>query len=267
VRVVTIITDYGKRDGYTGVLKTFLASFRGDVEVVEVTSEIPPFDLLSGAVVVFQTMKGSPPGTIHLVVVDPGVGTERGGVVVVSHNQYFVAPDNGVLHFPLLSPQKKVIRISPSLRRRTRTTTFDGRDWFVEVVALLLQPVPLSRLGEETSSYYLLEIPPPIFEPHRWKGFVIHIDHFGNYVSNLPPPPPDLERSCKVFLHEIPVGPIRRGFGEVGKEQWVATIGSLETVEISLREGNAYHRAGYPRGTPVEILFPSPTTPPSLPWE
>lgn len=266
-RTISLITDYGQRDGYVGALKGVLRAAAPNAVVVDITHQIPPQDVLAGAVAVLTACRDFPADSIHVVVVDPEVGSDRPGLLLRAWGQWFVAPDSGVLHFALAAADAEVRRLNPNLRQpRSAGTTFDGRDWFAPAAAALANGASIDDLGTPTDDWLELDLPQPTFEPYRWVGHVLHIDHFGNCISDLPAPATNIRGTTRSFLGADPIGPIRTAFSAVAEGGAVATIGALGTVEIAVNGGSAAARFGARRGDRVELLFPSPQPTPALPW-
>jgi S-adenosylmethionine hydrolase len=269
VRPIGIITDYGKKDGYAGALLAEIYKVSPEIPVIEITHEVPPQDLLYGAVVLWQCIRTFPRETIFLVVVDPEVGSTREILIVKRNDQLFVAPDSGVLHFALMDPKSRVYAVDPEFARKgpLKTTTFAGRDLMAPLSArLAVGEITPEAVGRPSEEYMILEIPQPIFDPYRWRGHILHSDRFGNLISDLPAPPDELWATTRVFLEDIPIGPIRRSYSEVQTGSLVATVGALETVEVSVHRGSALERLRKGVGSPIELLFPSEVPSPSFPW-
>lgn len=269
MRVIGIITDYGKRDGYAAALLGEMAKIHPGLRVIEITHEVPPHNSLYAAVVLWQALRSFPSDALFLTIVDPEVGSDRSILITERKGQLFVAPDSGVLHFPLLDPTTRVYSLKPELlnTRPYLTTTFSGRDLMAPLVArLALNEIKIEEIASPCTEYHLLHIPLPVFEPYRWQGHIIHCDRFGNLISDLPPPPEDLWASTRVFINDIPVGPIRKAYSEVRQGSLVATVGALETVEVSVNQGSAQERLMIRPGAKLELLLTSTTLPPPLPW-
>lgn len=266
--LVTLTTDYGGRDGFVGALKGVLLSVDPRLPIVDLVHEIPPHDALAGAVALLVASRTFPAGTVHLVVVDPDVGTSRAGLAVAAWDQWFVGPDSGVLHFALKHPGARVFALDPSRRRPSPggTTTFDGRDWFAPAAAHLAAGGDIAAIAAPTDDVALLQIPAPLYEPFRWQGHVLHVDGFGNLVTDLPAPAGAARSTARVFLGEEPVGGIRRAYADVLEGHAVATIGALGTLEIGLCRGRAVDRFRVRRGARVEVLFPNEQPTPTPPW-
>jgi S-adenosylmethionine hydrolase len=188
--VITLLTDFGLRDGYVAAMKGAILSRCPTCRLVDVTHEIPPGDISAAAYVLRQAAGFFPKGTVHLAVVDPGVGSERRGIACEAGDQCFVAPDNGVLTAvldPSLPVRAHVIS-RPGLWRDDPSPVFHGRDIFGPVAAHLAAGGRLEDLGEAADPSGLVRTPWPV--PHlqgaEWPGEVIYVDRFGNLVTNLP---------------------------------------------------------------------------------
>jgi hypothetical protein len=183
--IVTLTTDFGTRDGYAGAVKGVVLARDRSIAVVDVTHDVPPGDVRAGAWCVRVSAPLFPPGTVHVVVVDPGVGTSRRAVILACGGQTYVAPDNGVLGL-LEAPVTGCWSI-PTPGRASRT--FHGRDVFAPAAAALAAGESPERLGEEVDARTLA--PPPVDTSHRLRpgeavGRVVHVDRFGNLVTSLP---------------------------------------------------------------------------------
>src|ERR1051326_4806205 len=238
-RVVTLTTDFGTADGYVGEMKGVLLSL-ADVQIVDITHEIPPQDVEMGRLTVARTWRRFPRGTIHVVVVDPGVGSSRAALAVESDGRQLVGPDNGVLSPALLSPGARVVSlpIPPDA-----APTFHGRDVFAPAAAALARGRSVDSLGTPYAGAILRRTP----EPHRLDtgqiaGEVIQIDRFGNVVTNLVG-----RRDMVVELGDRQLAVVRT-YADVQSGEPLALIGSAGLIEIAVRDGNASESLGLSRG-------------------
>src|SRR5215471_13869066 len=185
--IIALLTDFGTRDHYSGVMKGVVLGICPDVTLVDLSHDLPPHDIAFAAHELAATYKYFPAGTIFLVVVDPGVGTARRGLAADAADRKFIAPDNGVLTAVFQeAPPKRVVELSE--RRYARPTvsrTFEGRDRFAPAAAWLAKGVELSALGRPISDHQLLAIPALEVDGNHVAGEVVRIDHFGNLVTNL----------------------------------------------------------------------------------
>ena len=267
--ILTFTTDFGSRDAYVGAMKGAALKHAPSATLVDITHDIRPQDVLSGAINILIAAQSFPPDTVHTVVVDPEVGSSRSGLIVRAWQQWFVAPDSGVLHFLLRESDAEIYQINHA-RAEVETTTFDGRDWFAPTAARLAAGSKIEELAQPIGldDVAQLNIQAPAFEKYRWVGSVLHSDRFGNLISDLPAPPQDARPTARVFAGQHPFGPVRNAYAEVEPNKPVATIGSLNTVEAGLRDGHAQSHYRVRRGQTFEILFPEPVEPPTYPaWK
>jgi S-adenosylmethionine hydrolase len=243
--MVTLTTDFGTVDGYVGAMKGILHRRAPGVAVVDIAHDIPRHDVAAGAYALATAAPWFPIGTIHIAVVDPGVGSARRGVVVVSGGQTFVGPDNGL--FALVAPNPDVAyeiaglgflaeRISP---------TFHGRDVFAVTAAWLCNGADLVEIG-----------PRVVLEGRLASGagpHVVHVDSFGNLITNVPG---GLALGARRIEVAGRAAQIRRTYADVAPGELVAYVGSGGTVEIAVREGSAAELTGAGRGAPVRVVGP-----------
>lgn len=241
--LITLLTDFGTADGYVAEIKGVLHSLAPEASVVDLTHEIPPHDIEFARLTVARYWRRFPPHTVHLVVVDPGVGTSRAALAVQSDGRLLVGPDNGVLSPALLvgDAQAVSLPISPSASR-----TFQARDVFSPAAAALANGATLASLG--------VPHPEPLVRRTREAvrrddgavlGEVIAIDRFGNAITNLVG-----VRSGVVAAAGRPI-PVRQTYADVSVEAPVALIGSSGLLEIAVRDGSAAATLGLERGAVV----------------
>lgn len=238
--LVTLLTDFGTSDSYVAEVKGALLSAEPALTVVDVTHAVPPGDVRAGAYLLSRAWHRFPPGTTHLAVVDPGVGTERAALAIAAHGHYFVGPDNG-LFTPVLRDAEVQVVVLPT--REGASPTFHGRDVFAPAAAALATGTPLAQLGQPFGGIPVrLAYREPHHEGKSVVGQVMYVDRFGTLVTNLTP---DLVPSYAVIEVEgLEVGPLRRTFGDVPTGGLVAYVGSDGQVEIAVRDGSAARRLG-----------------------
>ena len=241
--VITLLTDFGTADGYVGEIKGTLLSRVPNVRIVDITHEIPPQDVEAGRLALARVWRRFPPGTVHLVVVDPGVGSERRALAVASDERWLVGPDNGVLSPALLVGAARAVTLAvPS----SASATFHGRDVFAPAAVALASGTRLEELGEPTSDPIIRRTP----EPRRLsdgalQGEVISIDRFGNAITNLLG-----LREGAVEIDGVSL-PLRRTYADAARGDALAVVGSSGLIEIAVREGSAATKLGLARGTRV----------------
>ena len=251
-------TDFGVRDSYVAQMKGVILGLVPAAAVVDVTHEIPPQDVAAAAAVVADLADAFPPGTVHVAVVDPGVGSDRVILAVAAGGQFFVAPDNGLLTGVLAAhPDAAVVAVTnPRHRRPTVSATFHGRDVMAPAAAHLVAGVPLSDLG-----------PPPATPPVRFAGFfaerdgdlirgtVVRIDRFGNLITNISAAQLDgLPRErLRVRIGGGELVGLRRFYAEVPVGAPLALLGSSGRLEVAVNGGSAAEVSGVGIGAVVEV--------------
>lgn len=240
-------------------MKGVILKINPDVTIVDITHHVAPYDLLDGALSIGSVYKYFPPRTIHVVVVDPGVGTERRPLLVSGENQYFIAPDNGVLSVVYEREANHVVRhvTAEHYYLQPVSKTFHGRDIFSPVAAWLSKGWQTASMGEEISDYKRFAIPKPKQADGVAKGVVMRIDGFGNLITNFRAEdlPATAQEKGEVQL-QVGTQAITRlvdtfARGEAGEA--VAIIGSNGYVEIAVNKGSAAKTLGLGRGTPVVL--------------
>ena len=221
-------------------MKGALLSAAPGLTLVDVTHAVPPGDVRAGAYLLGRAWHRFPAGTIHLSVVDPGVGTERAALAVAAHGHYFVGPDNGLFTLVLRDAEVQIVVLpTPD----GASPTFHGRDVFAPAAAALATGTPLAQLGQPFGGIPVrLAYRVPHHEGKSVVGEVLYVDRFGTLVTNLTP---ELVPSYAVIEVEgLEVGPLRRTFGDVPTGGLVAYLGSGGQVEIAVRDGSAARRLG-----------------------
>ncbi len=254
--IVTLTTDFGLADGYVGAVKGVILSIAPRVSIVDITHDVPPQDIHHAAFVMAQAASFFPPDTVHVAVVDPGVGGSRQGIALARKRQFFVGPDNGIFS-SFLDGKAVVHQLSnPDLWLPNPAATFHGRDLFAPVAAHLVTGMPLAECG------------PAIMEPMRliewdvhrqqasFETSVVHVDHFGNCIIALPARRL-IELGEGPFLifpqDRQPIG-LHRTYGDVAPGEALALVGSTGLIEIAVRDGSAAKVLDIGRGTQVRIL-------------
>lgn len=244
-RIITLLTDFGTVDGYVGEMKGVLLSRAPDIDVVDITHDIPPQDVERGRLTLARVWRRFPSGTIHLVVVDPGVGASRAGLAVESDGRFLVGPDNGVLSPALLVPSARAVELSLPPRA---SATFHGRDVFAPVAAAIARGEPLDALGRPSLGPIVRRTPEPVrCSDGSLDGEVILVDRFGNAVTNL-----FGSRGGAIEVGERRIA-IRHTYSEVGIGEPVAVVGSTGFIEIAVRDGSAAALLGLSRGFRVRL--------------
>jgi len=262
--VITLLTDFGPADAYLGCMKGVILNVCPHARVVDVSHSLPKFNIRYGAFVLMQVFRYFPNGTIHVAVVDPGVGTRRRPLVIETKRYFFVGPDNGVLTLAASEDGiKRVVEItSEKYILSGPSKTFAGREIFAPVAAHVANGVPLREIGPEVDRFQVLSIPKPKIAEGHVVGEVFVVDSFRNLITNLRPS--DFEQGVKHGrLLKVEVGGVARDipfvgtYGDVGRGQALALVGSSGFIEIDINQGNASRVFKARQGTPVKITFSS----------
>jgi S-adenosylmethionine hydrolase len=248
--VITLLTDFGLQDEYVGVMKGVILSINPDVHIVDITHNVTRHDVRQAALAISASFRYFPKGSIHVIVVDPGVGGKRKVVCLKREGHFFVAPDNGVLS--MVIQDKKVEKVcaitNPKYFLKPVSYTFHGRDIFAPVAAHLSKGVEMQRFGEEVApeDVYRLEIQTPLVSTKdELVGTVITIDHFGNLVTNISQATFERfrdnakSRQVAVTLGRFRINGVSRSYERVKVGSPVAIFGSRKLLEISLNQGDA----------------------------
>lgn len=254
--IITLTTDYGTSDHLVGVLKGVILRIAPNATVVDINHNVVPFDVLDGALTIAAAYRYFPARTVHLVVVDPGVGTARRPILVTADQFYFVAPDNGVLS--LIYERESAV----SVRHITAehyflspvSATFHGRDIFAPVAAWLAKSYQTEAMGEEISDHVRFALPHPKTVGSTRKGLVLRVDTFGNLMTNFTAE--DLQGAGADGKINLQVGGKRveklaQTFAQGAAGEPVAIVGSSGFVEIAVNKGHAARVLGVNRGAEV----------------
>ena len=249
--IITLTTDFGTSDGYVGAMKGVIARRAGAPApvIVDLAHDIPPGDIAHGAWVVATSTTEFPPETIHVVVVDPGVGGARREVIARAHGHWYVAPDNGVLAYVRYDRTECYAIQRERFRAERVSRTFHGRDVFACAAAAVAAGEHPSSAGSRVELTGRLPWGPR--EPGT--GRIVHIDRFGNLITDLP----EAEAAGAVVVAGLTL-PLVATYEDVPSGQLLAYIGSAGTVEIAVRNASAEKRLGLARGTPVAPLDEHP---------
>lgn len=240
--IITLTTDFGLADGYVGTMKGVILGIDPTVTIVDISHDIAPQDVREAAYILYAAYPYFPPDTIHLVVVDPGVGSERRAIALRTPQATFVAPDNGVVSYVVARERvEEIVNLTnPRYHLSPVSRTFHGRDIFAPVAAHLARGVPLTELGESLTEIITFPPPRPQVSPDGTiVGQVIHVDRFGNLITSI--------MTRDLAAHRLPVIEIKgqgiRGivdtYAEVTPGKVLALIGSSDHLEISIAGGSA----------------------------
>lgn len=258
--IITLTTDFGTSDGYLAAMKGAVLSMCPQARLIDISHQIPPHDVMEAAFVLRQAVPFFPPETIHLVVVDPGVGSARSGVALKHENQIYVGPDNGLFALVLdtSEPEDLVILDPASVVDRPLSRTFHGRDLFGPAAARLACGALLSDLGERSLTLSSLHWAIPIDDMHGIRGWVVHVDHFGNCITNISRSVFELRvagRQTKCYVGSTILQGLQGTYSDVAAGEPVMLFGSSDVLEIAVNQGHAARLLHVRRGMPVNIVF------------
>jgi len=254
--IITLTTDFGTADGFVGAMKGIILGINRDVRLVDIAHTVPRQDVFAGAMVLRNTWRHFPTGSIHLGVIDPGVGTDRAAIVVVVDDGLFVLPDNGMI---TLVARETPIRAAYAITNRiymrdTISRTFHGRDVFAPVAAHLSLGRPAESVGPLLESFARLPYPDPLVEANRIEGEIVYQDNYGNLFTNIDAAGlPDAHATLEIGGHRI--GGPRGAYGEVPGGEVLFLVGSSDLIEIAINGGNAAEKLGVGIGTPVRLVW------------
>jgi S-adenosylmethionine hydrolase len=251
------MTDFGTGDHYAGTMKGVILGLCPDATLVDITHEVPPHDVLTAALELAAAYRYFPPGTIFVVVVDPGVGSSRRGIAMEAGEFKFVAPDNGVLT-PIVDEHqpKRVVELTE--RRYARPTvsrTFEGRDRFAPAAAWLAKGVELTALGRPAGVIHRLDLPRLEVEPDRIAGSVVRVDRFGNLITNIDRRTFEKLAGGSVAIcvgpHEIST--LVSTYADIAPGAVCALFGSTDHLEFAANGDSAARRLDVGRGALVHV--------------
>jgi S-adenosylmethionine hydrolase len=241
--IVTLLTDFGTVDGYVAEMKAVIKSLAPDAEIIDATHDIPPQDVTRARLSLSRYWRKFPVGTVHLVVVDPGVGTSRNALAVEADGRFLIGPDNGVLSPAFRAEGTAVVKLDVP---GGASPTFHGRDVFAPAAARIARGEPLATVGQRVRPSVIMHTPTPLRIGDTQSGEVIAIDRFGNAITNL-----EAADGATVEFDGRAV-PAVRTFADVQVGEACALVGSAGLLEIAVRDGNAAVSLGIAVGTVVE---------------
>jgi hypothetical protein len=261
VTIITLMTDFGLKDGNVGVMKGVILGIAPRAQLVDISHLISPQNVSEAALILARSAPYFPPGTIHLAVVDPGVGTQRRPLAAQLGEHFYVGPDNGTLTLLLEAAESQGCGMSfvhldqPQYWLPQVSHVFHGRDIFAPVAAHLAAGVPVQTLGAVLDNPVRLALPRPQRTQSGWLGEVIHIDHFGNISTNLRREQINTLGGVCLLINDSQVTEMVGTFGERPPGALVALFGSTGSLIISVVNGSAAARLGTQLGDPVEVIL------------
>jgi S-adenosyl-L-methionine hydrolase (adenosine-forming) len=257
--LITLTTDFGLDDAFVGIMKGVIAGIDPQAKIIDLTHGIPSQDIMAGALSLRHSVAYFPPGTIHVAVIDPGVGSARRPLLIESNHTYFIGPDNGVLSLALGdSPTVQVIELgNPKYQLQPTSGTFHGRDIFAPAAAYLSRGVSPAEFGEKLGNFAKLALPKIVRTTNALAGEVIYIDKFGNLFTNIEQR--DLtglaSRTLIISLGDLQIRGIAANYACAKSGELIAVLNSWGLLEIAANKGNAANKTGAKVGDNVKITF------------
>jgi hypothetical protein len=259
LNTVTLLTDFGTVDWFVGVMKGVIAGLAPTSTIIDLTHQIPPGDIRAGAFALATSYRFFPKGTVHVAVVDPGVGSERRAIGVQTADYLFVGPDNGVLSWALRRERIESVRTleNEAYFLKPVSQTFQGRDIFAPVAAQLSRGLSIEKLGRASNDFVRLEWPKTRRQGRVMQGEVVYIDRFGNAITNLESVSLRTAGKCAahVFIRGEHLCPVAAFYQAVRPGKPMAVPGSTGFLEIAVNGGNAAQRFKLSVGLKVEVKY------------
>jgi S-adenosylmethionine hydrolase len=260
-RFIALVTDFGTKDFFVPSLKAVIGAINPRARTIDITHEVPSFDIRAAGFILFSCYAFFPKGTIFLAAVDPGVASGRAVLLAETKKHFFIAPDNGLLTLPLKNEEVVSLRKVTQSRfwLTAGTTTFEARDRMAPVAAWLTHGIPAEEFGPEVKTYRRLKIREPVRRGSEITAEILYQDKFGNLLTNIPL---SLLRSLKpagtkprrvLHLRETRIDRWAASYAEVKDKRPFLLVNSQGLVEIAVREGSAAARLGVKPGDPVRL--------------
>jgi S-adenosyl-L-methionine hydrolase (adenosine-forming) len=259
--IITLTTDFGYADPFVGIMKGVICGINPQARIVDISHGIPAQDILAAALVLRHSAQYFPPRTIHVVVVDPGVGSARRPLLLEFEESYFIGPDNGVLSLAVerKGPMRIVHLSNPSYHLRPTSTTFHGRDIFAPAAAYLSRGIALEAFGELTDHFARLSWPTAVKTGARMTGEIVYIDRFGNLITNIGAD--DLKevsgQQLRITLCDISILGLASNYAAGEQTRYFALINSWGLLEIAIYKDSAQKRCGAIIGDKVQVTWVS----------
>lgn len=258
-KIITLTTDFGLQDYYVSAMKAVILRIAPEVRLIDISHEIPDQDIMAGSWVVQNSTPLFPDESVHMVVVDPGVGTERNPIALKVDGRYYVGPDNGI--FSLLTNDREFEAVRLNNREywlEAPSNTFHGRDIFAPVAAHLANGVALEELGDTLDSLATYRWPEPIADKDGLQGWIIHIDKFGNLITNLSSTLIEnviSDKNVKIYVGNTILDELVTTFGAVAEGEPAAYIGSSGMLEIGINKGDAAEMLSVQKGAQISLVL------------
>jgi S-adenosyl-L-methionine hydrolase (adenosine-forming) len=261
--IITLTTDFGLNDHFVGTMKGAILNIAPEAEIVDICHSVQAFDILDGALALVQAYSYFPAHTVHLVVVDPGVGSARRPILASSDKYNFVAPDNGVLSLMYAREARLSVRHIKAEHYflQPLSNTFHARDIFAPVAAYLAKGVDLEKFGEEITDFVRFNAPKPkAADAKTWRGVVLKVDRFGNLITNITPEdvpwlfgaqPP----AFKIIIGKKEVTAMKTNYAEGAPGDVFGILGSMGYLEIAANRAAATQLIGAGKGSEISIVL------------
>ncbi len=265
--LITLTTDFGLNDHFVGTIKGVILDIAPEAEIIDICHAVQAFDVLDGALTIAQAYSYFPNATVHMVVVDPGVGTARRPIVLSTGRHYFVAPDNGVLSLVYAREERLQVRHIDAAHyyRQPVSNTFHARDIFAPVAAYLAKGVEVAKFGEEITDFVRFNAPKPkATDGNTLRGVVLKVDRFGNMITNFTPQdvpvlfqanPP----AFRILVGKCEITEIHANYAEGAPNEVFGILGSMGYLEIAANRAAAAQIIGTGKGSEVNIVLEGAT--------
>ena len=259
--IITITTDFGQKDGFVGTMKGVIWNIAPNAQIADITHEVPPQDVLTGAIALWRAAPFFPAATIHIAVVDPGVGTHRRPMAAQIGEQYFVGPDNGLFTPMIMDAERtrgKRIFVhldKPEYWLENVSHTFHGRDIFSPVGAHLAMGLSLEALGSRFTDPVRISIPQPEKLENGWRAHITVIDSFGNLTTDLPASSLDRLDGLRIRIASREIDGLIASYGHRTPGELVSLVDSEGYVEVAVVNGNAAQTLNGKLGDPVDVVY------------
>jgi S-adenosylmethionine hydrolase len=261
--IITLTTDFGSNDHFVGTIKGVILDIAPEAQIVDICHSVQSFDVLDGALTISQAYSYFPSRTVHVVVVDPGVGTARRPILASCDKYHFVAPDNGVLSLVYAREERMHVRhiTSEHYFLQPVSNTFHARDIFAPVAAWLAKEVDSQKFGDEVEEYVRFSAPKPkAVDENRLRGVVLKVDKFGNLITNITPQDAPMLFGADATAFKIVIGSreiteIRNTYAEGAPGEVIGILGSMGFLEIAANRGAAAQLTGAGKGNEVIIIL------------
>jgi S-adenosylmethionine hydrolase len=255
--IITLTTDFGYQDSFVGVMKGVIAGINPQAHIIDLSHGVAAQDIMAAALIMRHSVNHFPLGSIHVAVVDPGVGSARRPILIESSGNSFIGPDNGVLSLalPAERPERIINLSNPDYFRQPVSTTFHGRDIFAPVAAHLSLGIDPSAFGDDIKDFTRLEWPDISRSPSGLQGEIVYIDGFGNLFTNVSEPELNALPRDKlaITVGDVVIEGLAANYAGAGIGRYIALINSWGLLEIAIYKGNAQQRCGARVGDKIHI--------------